>query len=133
MKNRTLFISSQCLNKQSQDFAYQQERLFLTQLTWQWSTNMIKVLWHRFRQCFDTFTMLLVQGSSATELLRHLSDYDFRVRSFGNTNLWGSSLFQKCSQKPRKSLFFSVNCIWIGIAKLSLLKTGYFSTPSSAF
>ena len=38
-----------------------------------------------------------------------------------------SSRFQKCSKRLTKILRFWDNCIWIGIVKLSLLKTGYFS------
>ena len=60
------------------------ERLFPTQFPWQWSMNMIKVLWCRFQKCLATFTMLLVERSSQTGLLRHLYDYVFAVRNFGN-------------------------------------------------
>ena len=51
----------------------------------QYSMNMIKMLWCRFQQCLGTFTMLFVEGSSEKTLFRHLSDYVFRVRNFGNT------------------------------------------------
>ena len=60
-------------------------RLFPTQLTWQWSMNMIKVRWGRFQQCFRTFTMLLDERSSETGLFRHLSQHLFEVHNFGNT------------------------------------------------
>ena len=83
--NTTLFISSQRANKQSQDLACQKERLFPTQLTWQWSMNMIKTRWCRSEPCSGTFTMLLLEGSSETGLFRHLSNHVFRVRNFGNT------------------------------------------------
>ena len=53
-------------------------------------------------------------------------------------NEWGScfffkilkiqSRFQKCCKKFRRSFCFWDNCIWIGIVKFSLLKTGYFSS-----
>ena len=53
-------------------------------------------------------------------------------------NLWGSSLFPKSSKfnldlenewKTREKLFCSWdNCIWNRIVKLSLLRTGYFSS-----
>ena len=52
-------------------------------------------------------------------------------------NLWGSdffkifeiySIFQKCTKKSRKSVFFWDNCISIRIVKFSLLRTGYFSS-----
>ena len=111
----------------------------LSKLTWRWSADMIKVLWHRFRQCFDTFTMLLVQGSSATGLFRHLSDYDFRVRSFGNSKsmkviFFSEYLkFNRDFENPAKIwwkvfCFSGNNSVWIGIVKLSLLRTGYFSS-----
>ena len=49
--------------------------------------------------------------------------------------LWGWSFLSKCSKfnpdfeqvaaKREKGFFFLDNCIWIGIVKLSLLRTGY--------
>ena len=100
----------------AQDLICQSERLFLNQLTWQWSMNMPKLLWCWFQQCFGTFTMLLVDGSSKTRLFRHLSDHAFVGRNFANRtfmtviiflkvrNIY--STFQKCSKKLKKSLFF---------------------------
>ena len=38
---------------------------------------MIKVLAFRFQQYVGAITMLLVEGSSETELARHLSDHIF--------------------------------------------------------
>ena len=56
-------------------------------------------------------------------------------------NLWGSSFLSKCSKFDvylknavknwQKVLCFWDNCIWIGIVKLSLLKTGFFSSDAS--
>ena len=56
-------------------------------------------------------------------------------------NLWRSSLLSKCwrfhprfqkySKKLRKIFCFWDNSIWIGIAKLSLLRTGYFSSAAN--
>ena len=99
---------------------------------------MIKVLWRRFQKSLGTFTMLLVQGSSKTAIFWHLYDYVFGVRNFGNTKSTSviffffkmfeiSARFQKCSEKWRKRFCCWDNCIWIGIVKLSLLRTGYFS------
>ena len=85
IRNRALFIASQYVNKQTQNLACQQERIFRTQLTWQWPVNMIEVMWCIFQQCLGTFTMLLLEGSSETGLFRHLSDYVFGVRNFENT------------------------------------------------
>ena len=39
---------------------------------------MVKVLSFRFQQCFAQITMLLVEGSSETELFRLLSNHVFR-------------------------------------------------------
>ena len=89
-----------------------QERLFPTKILWQWSINMIKVLWCRFQQCLGTFTMLLVEGSSKAEIFRDSSSYVFGVRNFGTTNTVRVifffkifkiySRFKKCSKKLRK-------------------------------
>ena len=67
----------------------------------------------------------------------HLSNHVFGVCNFGNTKamrvvfffraLKTSYRFQKCTKKLRKSFFFWDNCIWIGIVKLSLLRTEYYS------
>ena len=85
IKNRIIFIGSQCVNKQTQDLVCQYEKLFRLQIPCQWQINMIKVLWCRFQQCLDTFTILLVEGCSETGLFRHLFIHLFRVRNFGNT------------------------------------------------
>ena len=94
----------------------EKKKLFPTNLTCQWSMNMIKMLWCRFRQWSGTFTMFLFEGSSETGLFRHLPDHVFRVRIFGNRKsmrvifffkllkIYG--WFQKCNKKLRKSFFF---------------------------
>ena len=99
--------------------------------------NMIKVMWWRFQQCLGTFTILLVEASSETGLSRHLSDYVFGIRQFENTKSVSVIFFfkmfkiycrfQKCSKNWAKVFSFWDNCIWIGIVKLSLLRTGEFS------
>ena len=111
--------------------------LFPTQLTWQWSMNLIKIMSCRFQKWFGMFTMLLVEGSSQTGLFRHLSDHFFAVRNFGNTKCIRaiyfpklfkiSYRFRKCRKKLGKAFSLRDNCIWIGIVKLSLLRRGYFS------
>ena len=51
--------------------------------------------------------------------------------------LWGSSFFSNCTKlnldfkNSEKSFFFWENCISIGIVKLSLLWTGYFSSAAN--
>ena len=110
--------------------------IFPTQLTWQWSMNMIKVLWCRFQQFFRTFTILLVEASSEMVLFRYLLDYVFRVRIIGSTKsmtvifffktLKFNLDFKNAAKNWKKVFCFWDNCIWIGIAKLSLLRTRYF-------
>ena len=39
----------------------------------------------QFQQCLGTFGILVVEASSETGPFRHLSDYVFGVRNFGNT------------------------------------------------
>ena len=91
------------------------------------------VLWH--------FTMSLLQGSSETSLFIDLSNHVSWVRNFGNTKAVKVIFCSKCSKlildfknaaKIFKKLFsFSDNYIWIGIVKLSLLRTGYFSSAAN--
>ena len=102
---------------------------------------MKKVLWCRFEQFLTPFTMLLVEMTSEKRLFRHLSNHVLGVRNFGNTksmtvifffNMFKIySRFQKCKKQFRKSFFFSDNCFWIGIFKLTLLRTGYLSLAAS--
>ena len=103
---------------------------------------MIKLLWCRFQKCLGTFTMLFVEGYSQTRIFRHLYDYVFGVCNFGNTKSLRviflfkifqiSSRFQKCSKKNSGKVFsYWDNCIWIGIVKLFLLRTGYLSPESN--
>ena len=110
-------------------------------MTWQWPTNMVKVLWHRFRQCFGTFTMLLVQGPHQRDFL------DIYLTTFSESvvseiqNLWRSSFFSEYLKFNRdfenaaknwwNIFYFSGNCIWIGIVKLPLIRTGYFSSAAN--
>ena len=103
--------------------------------------NRIKVIWCRFQQCLGTFTMLLFEGSSKMGFFRHLSNHVFRVRSFGNAKAMKVISFSKRSKfqmdsknaaKSSEKVFcFWENCIWIGIVKLSLLRTGYFSSAAN--
>ena len=102
---------------------------------------MIKVLWHRIQKCLGTFTMLLVEGSSETTLFRHLSGSVFGVRNFENTismrviffskHLKFKINFQKSAKSFKNVFCFCDNCIWIGIVKLFLLRTGYFSSAAN--
>ena len=79
--------------------------------------NMKKLMWCRFEQCLLSFTMLLVKGSSAMELFRHLSNHVFGVRNLGNTEAMSvifcfkmfkiEARFLKCSKKYKKPFFIS--------------------------
>ena len=102
---------------------------------------MIKVLWCRFQQCLGTFTILLVEGSSKLRLLTHLYDYVFGVRNFGNAESMRVIFFSKylkfkldIKKAPKNwenAFCFWDHCIWTGIVKLSLLRTGYLSSASN--
>ena len=115
---------------------------FPTQMPWKLPISMTKVLWCIFQQCWGHFTMLLFEGSSETGLFGHLSNHVFGVRNFGKTKSMRVIFFSKCSKSNpdfRNSeqnsenvfFFFLRNCIWIGIVKLSLLRTGYFSLAAN--
>ena len=103
--------------------------------------NMIKMVWCKFQQCLGTSAMLLVEGSSETGLFRHLSNLVFGVDNFENTKTKGVIFFSKClkfkldfknaAKNWEKVFCFWDNCIWIGIVKLSLLRTGYFSSAAN--
>ena len=102
---------------------------------------MIKVLWCRFQQCLGPFTMILLDRSSETGLLRHLSNHVFGVRNFRNTKSMSVILFSNCSkfklnvineEKTSEKLFcFWDNWISTGIVKLTLLRTGYLSLAAN--
>ena len=141
IKNRIHFIFSECVDKQSQDFACQSERLFPTQLTWQGSVNMVKVLWCRFQKGWARFSWCF---SKAPLKRNFLGIY---LTTFSNSvilkiqSLWGSSPsskylkfhvdFKNAAKNCEKVFSFPDTCIWIGIVKLSLLRTGYFSSAAN--
>ena len=103
--------------------------------------KMIKMLWCSFQQCLLKSAMLLLEGSSETWLFRHLSDYVFRVCNFEKTKSMRVIFFSRYSKfkldfkhvaRNWEKLFcFWDNCIWIGIVKLSVLRTGYFSSAAN--
>ena len=90
-----------------------------------------------------TFTMFLMKRSSKTGLFRHLSNHVLRVRNFGNTKavrlivffkMFKINLdFKNAAKNWEKIFCFWDNCIWIGIVKLSLLRTGYFSSAANVW
>ena len=108
-----------------------------TQLTRQWSLNMINVMRCGFQQCLATFTMLFLEGSSETGLFRHFCNYVFVVCKFRNTKAVRVIFFWKylkfmldlknAPKKWEKVFSFWDNCIRIGIVQFSLSRAGYFS------
>ena len=115
--------------------------IFPTQLTLQWSMKIITMLWCRFQQCLCTCVMLLVETSSETGPFRYLSNHVFGVGKFGNIKAMSIIFCSKClkfniefkneSETSEKVFSFWDNSIWIGIVKLSLLRTGYFSSAAN--
>ena len=104
--------------------------------------NMIKVMWCWFQQRLGTFTMLFVEGSSETGLFMHLSNHVFRVRSFGNTKAMRVIFFvskhskfdldfKNAAKNWEENFPMWYNCIWSCNVKLSLWRTGQFSTVAN--
>ena len=103
--------------------------------------NMIKDLWCIFQERLGTFTILLVEASSETGVLRHLSDYFFGVRNFGiakalrvifSVKISKLNLDFKNAAKSWENLFcFLDNCIWIRMVKLSIWRRRYFWSPAN--
>ena len=102
---------------------------------------MIKLLWWRFQQCLGTFPILLSKHPLKREFLDiYLTRFSESVTS-KIQNLWRSSFYWKCLKfnldfkneaKIREKFFcFWDNCVWIGIVKLSLLRTVYFSSAGN--
>ena len=136
-----LFIGRECAKKHPQDLACLKQRLFSTQLTSQWSMNMIKIMLCRFQQCFGTFTMFLVEGSSERRVLDiYLTIFSESVIS-EIQNQWRLSFFSKylkfivnfknAAKKWANFFYIWDNWIWIGTVKFSVLRTGYFSSAAS--
>ena len=94
-----------------------------------------------FKKWLGTFTMLLVEGSSKTVLFRHFLTTFLESVISEIQNLWGLSSaskylkykvdFKNPAENWEKVFCFWYNCIWIGIVKLSLLRTGYFSSAAN--
>ena len=99
------------------------------------------MLWCRFQICFSIFTILVVEESSQTGLFKHLSDYVFGVHKFRKTKSIRVIFFSRClkfdldfknaAKNCEKFFWFSDIFIWIGIFKLFLLRTRYFSSAAS--
>ena len=99
----------------------------------------MKVLSCRFQQCLEPFPMLIPEGSSETDLFRHLSKHVFRSPYFPKYLGYEGHLFfprrskfdlhPKHSEKNRQKGFcFIYNWTPIACIKLSLLRTEYLSS-----
>ena len=85
--------------------------------------------------------MLLPEGSSQAALFINSSDYVFGVRHFGNTKslsvifspkyLKFNIDFKSLAENWEKVFCCWHNWMWIGIVKLSLIRTGYFSLAAN--
>ena len=85
--------------------------------------------------------MLLVAGYSEIGYFRHLSDYVFGVRNFENTKSMKVIFFFKylkfqldfknAARNSENVFCWLNNCMRIGIVKLSLLRTGCFSSAAN--
>ena len=111
------------------------------QSAWQWSMNMIMVLWCIFNSAWAHWPYCLSEGPLKRDFL------DIYLTTFSESviseikKLCGSSFFSKCSkcnlnfknaEKNIENFFcFLENCIWIGTVQFSLLRTGYFSTSAN--
>ena len=113
---------------------FQLNRLGRDQWIWQWCCDSyFNIVWAHLPWC-------LSKGRLKPDYLGiYLTIFSESVISIIQ-NLWGSSFFSKCfkfnldfknAERNREKVFcFWHYCIWIGIVKLSLLRTGYF--PSAA-
>ena len=136
MKNRILVIGTQCVKKQSSDFAYHSEGHCQPELSLQKSRNMVKVLSSSFEKSCGPFTVLLVEGCSGTGLFRHLSQQHISESvSLKIHCVWWISFFKKCwkrnlnleNSKKTSQILFRLwdNCIWKCCCKLSLIRREY--------
>ena len=77
---------------------------------------MVKMLSFRFQQCLSQFSMLLVELSSRTGLLTHLSKHVFwspkiKIHEHGGSSFFIlkmfriESKFRKCKKKNRENIF----------------------------
>ena len=102
------------------------------------SINMVKVLSFRFHQCFGSFTMLLVEGSSETGPFRNLSNHIFRSPEVQKYISYEGHLclkmftieykFRQCKKNWEKLFRFCDNCIWTCCNELPLLRRDYLSS-----
>ena len=106
---------------------------------------MEKVLSFRFQQCFSPITMLFVEGSSETGVLRLLSKHVFRDPQILKYIRYEShvflemfkmkSKFRKYKKKKKKKIpkgfFFWDNFLSIFCYKLCLLRREYLSSAAN--
>ena len=124
-------IGCQYVKKQTQDFRYYLNRIFLADLISEWSKYMTKILLFRFKQSFWPFNKLTAHKCSDKRLFRHLKNPAFCSLSFekqinSESHVFFQSIsllcrFEKLWKKLRKYFGFWDNSIWIGCVKHSLL------------
>ena len=93
-----LFIGTECINKDSSEFANYKERLCPSQLPSQCSIKMVKALSFRFQKYFGPFTIFLLERSSEIGFLYNYQTTFFGVRNFRNISQMRFILFSKCSK-----------------------------------
>ena len=94
-KKRILVIGSQCIKKQSSDLKYQLGQTFSNSISCAIILDYNK---GAVVQCLGPFTMLLLEGSSETELFRHLSNHVFRSLYFWKYISYEGHVFSKFSE-----------------------------------
>ena len=97
--------------------------------------NMIKVMPFIYQQSLVHLTMLLLEGSSETRLLRHLFNRFLESVISEIHQLWGSSFFEKswkfnldfkiAEESWENNFCVWDNCSWIDCFKFSLLSREY--------
>ena len=92
------------------------------------------IVWARLPYCFSK--QPLKRDFLVIYLTPFLESLTSKIK-----NVWGYSVFSKClkfnldlknaAKNSEKYFCFWDNCLWIGIVKLSLLRTGYFSQAAN--
>ena len=103
--------------------------------------NMIKVLWGSFKSAWEPLPCGLSKGPLNWDFLHiyltTLSEsliskmQNLRGSFFSPKYLKFNLDFKNAAKNWEKVFCFWDNCIWIGIVKLSLLRTGYFSSAAN--
>ena len=135
MKKRILVISSQYVNKHSQDFCISQREIFTNSTAFTVINKYGKDGAVPLQQCFVPLTCRLSKGPMKRDFLEIWLTTFFGVRNFGNKSAMKVIFFWKCSivnlhfksavSNWENVLSFWANSIWIVCLKMSLLTTEY--------